>query len=531
MMKELAYNLRVTILPMLIVSGVLLNTLSFIVMRRIRNSVTSRYMGILGLVDSSVLLIGGASLWMHTLDSTLSLTSSSSIACKVIPFLMYSFSDLSVFIIVIMTGERFYAVWRPLNIISKKRYFKMTMFLACSACSLINCHFLFTHSIDIAVQKSDATAESIKKNRTQSKFEMSNDMYSLNYSYYVEERLEMICIDVMWNTFYEKYWVYIDATIYSFLPSLLLTVFNVLIIRYLFKAADESLKLKHFKSKSMVVNSIKNNTENGEMLTDMPDDCRLSILKNINRPSNGSNLIAESSALLNQKGKRPSLLTTSTFFSFYSKKSINNPNQVYLFVKNPSFKFNNSTKKKTKHDLEARLERSGTITSYKSVMPSKIDSTLKRLNVRLTLMLVVLNISFCIFSMPMVILQIIYYSLSPLLANIPRSNHTSHGMINIVNKTNVNYHFNTEKATVSDIPIDETLITNMDLLKAIAELLQYLNHSSNFFLYSLSGKTFRKETQKFLKCTFVSMKIFFKTKRVQLYDQIQKKRQLPNFYI
>lgn len=49
---------------------------------------------------------------------------------------------------------------------------------------------------------------------------------------------------MVWHEFYEKYWVFIDATIYSFAPLVLLTVFNIAIIRYLFKAADESLKLK-----------------------------------------------------------------------------------------------------------------------------------------------------------------------------------------------------------------------------------------------------------------------------------------------
>lgn len=41
----------------------------------------------------------------------------------------------------------------------------------------------------------------------------------------------------------------------------------------------------------------------------------------------------------------------------------------------------------------------------------------KRLNTRVTVMLITLNITFCIFSMPMVILQIIYYSFYQFLEN------------------------------------------------------------------------------------------------------------------
>jgi hypothetical protein len=34
------------------------------------------------------------------------------------------------------------------------------------------------------------------------------------------------------------------------------------------------------------------------------------------------------------------------------------------------------------------------------------------------------------------------------------------------------------------------------LMHAIAELLQYINHGTNFFFYILSGKTFRNEIKK-----------------------------------
>ena len=57
---------------------------------------------------------------------------------------------------------------------------------------------------------------------------------------------EIACVDTIWHEFYEKYWLYIDASIYSFIPSILLIIFNVSIIRRLFKAAEENLKLKKF---------------------------------------------------------------------------------------------------------------------------------------------------------------------------------------------------------------------------------------------------------------------------------------------
>ena len=56
----------------------------------------------------------------------------------------------------------------------------------------------------------------------------------------------------------------------------------------------------------------------------------------------------------------------------------------------------------------------------------------------------------------------------------------------------------------------EYLLDLIDLFHAIAELLQFVNHGSNFILYSLSCKTFRNETKRFFRIKFKSLrKIFF----------------------
>lgn len=147
-MSEVAYYLRAYFLPVLIIGGSVLNMLSFAVMRRIRSSITSNYMATLGLVDSGVLIIGGVSLWMHTVESSFSFPLLSTMTCKLVPFALYTLADLSVFIIVIMTAERFYAVWRPLQASKrgKKRDFKMAMIASILICAAINSHFVFTHS-------------------------------------------------------------------------------------------------------------------------------------------------------------------------------------------------------------------------------------------------------------------------------------------------------------------------------------------------------------------------------------------------
>jgi hypothetical protein len=65
-----------------------------------------------------------------------------------------------------------------------------------------------------------------------------------NSSSGIVDSSELKCGHIMWQEFYYNYWIYIDASIYSLVPSTLLIIFNFLIIKYLFKASNESSMLK-----------------------------------------------------------------------------------------------------------------------------------------------------------------------------------------------------------------------------------------------------------------------------------------------
>ena len=102
-------------------------------------------------------------------------------------------------------------------------------------------------------------------------------------------------------------------------------------------------------------------------------------------------------------------------------------------------------------------------------------------------MLITINISFCLLSMPMSILQIFYYNNPSNLALDSKA-----------------------MASKEEKEHSESLLDIIDLLHAIAEFLQFVNHSSNFFLYSLSGKTFRNQTKRFIINKFILVKKFLK---------------------
>jgi hypothetical protein len=129
-----------------------------------------------------------------------------------------------------------------------------------------------------------------------------------------------------------------------------------------------------------------------------------------------------------------------------------------------------------------RLQTTTTKTS--SVLSRSKTKThkLKRFNTRLTAMLILVNVTFCLFSMPVVILQIIY----PLFEKqFERELNSSNDSFSIKNFPFINNG-------------ESYIDAKMDRIKAVFELLQYLNHSTNFLLYSFSGKRFRNETKKFL---------------------------------
>ena len=137
-LKQSTYALRQFMLPVLIVFGFILNMFSFLVMKRIKGSSTAQYMSFLGLVDSGVLLLGGVNLWLHSVNYN-SLPMASVIGCKLVPFMFYSLADYSVMIIVIMTCERFYAVWKPLQVnqFNKKRMFRLNLSVSALLCMCV----------------------------------------------------------------------------------------------------------------------------------------------------------------------------------------------------------------------------------------------------------------------------------------------------------------------------------------------------------------------------------------------------------
>ena len=136
--------------PFIILVGTISNSLTFLVMRRkkMRHQSTYFYMAVLAIADEMVLLVGCLTFWIYV-STKHSLILRSIFWCKTICMLLYATSHFSVWIVVIMTIERFIAVALPLqahSLCTVKRAKLATTILAVIVLC-INGHFLFTHTL------------------------------------------------------------------------------------------------------------------------------------------------------------------------------------------------------------------------------------------------------------------------------------------------------------------------------------------------------------------------------------------------
>lgn len=198
--------------PCMVITGVICNSLIFVIMRRRRMShlSTCYYMGILAIADTSVLLIGLSVMWLYVFKKW-SLLLQSTYFCKFLSLLFYTVSDTSVWIVCMMSADRCIAVTRPLHAssICTVRRAKISVCILVLCILLINMHFSFTHYL-------------------------SADNQCTPYEQY--------------EFFTNHIWPWIDAAVYSVLPFILLLTINLIIVHSLFHARRSTSHLQIYQS-------------------------------------------------------------------------------------------------------------------------------------------------------------------------------------------------------------------------------------------------------------------------------------------
>lgn len=180
--------------PLIIIFGTIGNLLTLMVMLRqkMRRRPTCFHMSAIAVFDTLVLYSDCLRQWLALLHGSNALTLSSA-ACKVFHFFSYTFFDISVWLIVIMTVDRFLVVQFPLHApkLSSLPRARKTVIMLIATMVLANLHFIWTVHLD----------------------DRHHCIYLEGFEY-----------------FHVNVWPWIDAAVYSFLPFILLLVFNILII-------------------------------------------------------------------------------------------------------------------------------------------------------------------------------------------------------------------------------------------------------------------------------------------------------------
>ncbi|XP_059164852.1 probable G-protein coupled receptor 139 [Physella acuta] len=203
--------------PVLLVMGTMGNLLSFLILRHKSMNQQSIYvyLSTLAIFDSLVLYFGLLRLWVDEV-SGLDIRTKSTWLCKGLLMLNYTSSDVSVWLIVAVTFERYVIVSHPLqapHFCQDSRAKKIIagiilVFL------LVNFHFLFT--VDLNPSKASEQKRSVR--------------YECSPNPGYEHLIQVV-------------WPWVDALLYGFGPFVLISVFNSIIVFKICKANNSRAQL------------------------------------------------------------------------------------------------------------------------------------------------------------------------------------------------------------------------------------------------------------------------------------------------
>ncbi|CAL8068251.1 unnamed protein product [Calicophoron daubneyi] len=439
--------------PIILLIGTIGNILSFVVLCRRSKFYTSTYIHLtaLALVDEGVLCFGLLIRWTDRLTGK-HLTDTHWILCKLVNFIGVTTSCTSVWIIVTVTIERALVIMLPLSSNPHNRLKRSKIVLCCLALvmCLFTCHFFAT--VDLVTTYPDGTAGNMFSNETETDQTNDTNFDTLANSSILTKRNVSngaivscdFCATYIQNGF-KRAWTWIDATLYSYLPFLIITVLNVVILVNLRGATKRraslvgtwhvnTSKLKVRDQRSSLASSYWKNLFNSQRSKSRTCIfCPQSIpLAQIQYGSD-----TESS----QRSENPNHPSP--------KQRISSSSQLLQRIpsgRSVNFKFVNVNGMEVRTVSVTRRAR--------TTPPGEMR--------QLTILLLLLSGTFLLTTAPVVVVKLII-----------------------------------EWAEFSDIKN----ITRVELFDCIAEMLMYVNHAANFYLYFAVGTRFRRELHKMLTCS------------------------------
>ncbi|VEL41478.1 unnamed protein product [Protopolystoma xenopodis] len=217
--------------PILLLFGTVGNCLACWVLFRSKLATISSYvyLAVLSIVDEGVLLSGLMRRWIGRLVG-FSLEEQHWFTCKLLQFAGVSTSCLSVWLIVALTVERALVITMPLKAASLARPSRsrtVILVLVFVFCSIAG-HFFLTVSLISVRLSGESEINDASQNRTIS--DSTSPITILD----VEPEMQYLC--KFYNLRVNQVWIWVDATLYSYLPTIIIALLNAIIIHGIYRA-------------------------------------------------------------------------------------------------------------------------------------------------------------------------------------------------------------------------------------------------------------------------------------------------------
>ncbi|CAH8626532.1 unnamed protein product [Heterobilharzia americana] len=463
--------------------GTIGNILSFLVFYKRTSLYLSShiYLLLLAIMDEGVLCIGLLRRWLDRL-LLIRLEDKHWLLCKSIQFISVTISYISVWIIVFITVERTLVVISPISRVYLNRLkhsYTLLIILCLLACS-ISLHFFST--VDLVQTMNNVTLKDDIKETISSLFSSSRyviDEYNYNhidnislFNIYNNVTDSFICdfhLQYKMNGF-QSIWTWIDASLYSYLPFIIIVISNTIILLNIHSASKRRQSMIYkisnrnycYHHHNQYIKNCKNNDYPVNSLSIKWNRC---IPATEHQQQSSSNY---SQSYTNNKIIPPIIQSTlhhhhhqhnDNNINMYCKHNNNNNNRSIMNNKSSSNVY------KCKHPcISIKLQPYNGVKGIEYKTSNCIQHShviLSNEMRQLTLLLMLISCIFLLTTAPVVFIKLLY---------------------------------------AWNIQLNRKQMILLELFDCIAEVLMYTNHTINFYLYCAVGKTFRKELRKILKC-------------------------------
>jgi hypothetical protein len=206
---------------------------------------TFRYLFYISIIDLSILLICATdSLVIHRFDFEIRLVSTS--ICKIHVFLTYYLTHLSSMMLMIVSIERTCVIYNKRILFFRLESINISVLFICTGLALVNSHYLYFFTLnleyvnyEINLNESNYTNQSYKNIYSNHyNFSMKSNVLNENQTTYFYQEPLYICHSLnnkAYTDFLFNVWVFIDSSLYSFIPFCIMLVCSTLIMNKLFK--------------------------------------------------------------------------------------------------------------------------------------------------------------------------------------------------------------------------------------------------------------------------------------------------------